>query len=90
MFIYFAAATAQIKAKNILIVDKKEAVKNDIPLGHENNALYRYNKRYYNLHAHCILKTIKHKGKKLERDKQKKNSFCYLWSNLCQTMYPYK
>ena len=30
MFFYFSAATAQIKAQNIIKAEKKEAVKNDI------------------------------------------------------------
>ena len=55
VFFYFSATIAQIKALKHIKADKKEAVKNNIVIGHANNTLYRYNKCYYNLHAHCTL-----------------------------------
>ena len=45
----------KLKHKNTLKAYKKEAVKTIYVIGHANNALYRYNKRHYNMHGRCTL-----------------------------------
>ena len=61
MFFISQPQQHKLKHKNTSKADKKEAIKNDILYSTCKQYVIQINKCYYNLHAHCTLKTIKHK-----------------------------